>query len=864
MATAQTPMMKQYQQIKDAHPGYLLFYRMGDFFELFGDDALIASDVLQITLTRRRSSKNGDEGIPMCGVPHHAAENYIAKLISHGHKVALCEQAETPEEAKKRDGSKALVRREVTRLFTGGTLTEDSMLSATQNNYLLALCSGNGEFGAAWLDLSTGECRCQTATASTLNALLTRVNPAEILISQTLAAELESKLHAFKNHFTTLADPLNATDAQASLATHFNEDLDLKHRALTSATAELLAYIKITQLGSLPALQIPTPEKPTTHLQIDTASRRNLELLETLKGANKGSLLHAVDYTVTAPGKRLLAQWLGAPLASLNPLQERQLAVSLAFRDSQTRGKIRDLLQQTADLSRALSRITLGRGSPRDLGALRQTLLQLPDIISALTPLAESAHIKTLCTQLDGFNQLRSTLKLALVEDNLPQLTRDGGFVQPTYCEKFAEFKDLATNGRQKIQELERRESEATGITSLKVKFNKVWGYYLEVTKTHADKVPETYIHRQTTTNSQRFSIPELMELERALGAATANMLAREKEIFDELVLLVQSHAPELLTAASSLAELDVLFAGGELAAQENYCCPELTDGTAFTISEGRHPVVSKLVENFIANDCALNNGSLWLITGPNMAGKSTFLRQQALITILAQIGYFVPAKEAKIGLVDKIFTRIGAADDLAEGQSTFMVEMVETANILNGATEKSLVVLDEIGRGTATYDGLAIAWACVEALLQTNKCRGLFATHYHELTNLEETFSNLSNHHAAVKEWKGDIIFLHQIVDGAAPGSYGIHVAELAGMPEAAINRAKGILQGLEQSSHGEKPAKIQDLPLFTAPATTPAPQSKPSAVEGRLKTLNVDDLTPREAHQLIYQLKELMSESS
>ena len=862
MSSADTPMMQQYKKVREKHPGFLLFYRMGDFYELFGEDAIVASQTLQITLTRRRSSKEGDEGIPMCGVPFHAVEGYIARLLKAGHKVALCEQTETPEQAKKRGGHKALVRRDVTRLFTSGTLTEEELLDAHSSNWLAVLATEKGQMGLAWLDLSTGEFYMQEVEEASLTAALSRINPQELVLDAATAEAFSVQLAPFVGRLTSHDTLVDLATAEDILQKTFEEMPALSGGAMVRAAGALVDYVHLTQMGRLPTLGVPRVIGQNTVMMLDASTRRNLEITETLQGEMKGSLMWAVDQTVTSAGARTLAQWLNAPSTDRKALNERQEALKAFGGQTMVRSELRDALKQTADMGRALSRLTLERGGPRDLAALRNTLSLFPNILNLLKKLKEMPDVlKKTSEDLCGFDSLSALLTNALQTESLPLLVRDGGFVAAGFCNDLDGFRHLSQNGLDKLRQLERQEAERTGISSLKVKYNKVWGYFFEVTKTHADRVPDDFIHRQTTSNAQRFSTASLMQLAQDIGAAEQNALAREMEVFHELTDAVQQDAQSLLIAAEALATLDVLAAGAELEQTQQFVLPTLTDDTAFEVKAGRHPVVDQMVENFVANDADLSAGKFWLITGPNMAGKSTFLRQNALIAILAQIGYPVPAKAAIIGLVDGIFTRIGASDDLAGGRSTFMVEMTETADILKGATSKSLVILDEIGRGTATYDGLAIAWACVEHLVTRNQCRGLFATHYHELTTLSNQHRTLENHHVAVKEWKGDIVFVHQLKSGPAPGSYGVHVARLAGLPGSAVQRAEDILQGLERSSKGKKAANAADLPLFTNGSSTPVAAPQPSAVEGKISEVNLDDLTPRQAQNLLYELRQMVS---
>jgi DNA mismatch repair protein MutS len=841
-----TPMMKQYEQIKAEYADFLLFYRMGDFYELFNDDAITASAILDITLTKRRTSKKGDKGIPMCGVPFHAAEGYIAKLLKNKQKVALCEQTETPQEAKEKRGSGALVKREVIRLYTSGTLTEDSMLKSDENNYLVAVNSLKGQIAVSWSDLSTGEFSVSDTSIETLAADIARLNPQEIILTQNFF-ELHKNIFATQKDIITFVEN-SLFDTKPTGETYAN-------LAQQNVATGLLAYIEGTQIDKKPTLQTPQAVAADTFLYMDAATRHNLELTHTLKGERKNSLIDSIDRTVTASGSRQLSQWITAPLQNIEHIIQRQNAIEAFKNDFASRSHLRELLKNSHDISRAVSRITLDRGGPRDLQALKNTLKLFPEIKNTINKFTGISTIGTCMQTLTHFKNLSNELENALIDDQIPLLARDGGFIKKTYCKQLSKYKNIASNGLNLLKDLESREAEATGISSLKIKYNKLWGYFMEVTKAHASKIPDHYTHRQTTTNAQRFSTPELMQLERDYASAEASALARELELFEKLNNYVKEQAQALLKASETLAILDVLAAGAELAEEKNYNKPEIDDSFAFHITKGRHPVVERVEEQFIPNDANLSENEIWLVTGPNMAGKSTFLRQNALITILAHMGYFVPAEKAHIGLVDRIFTRIGAADELSKGQSTFMVEMVETANILNNSTKRSLVVLDEIGRGTATYDGLSIAWACIEHLLIHNKCRGIFATHYHEMTKLAEDFPKLKCYHVAAKEWEGSIIFLHQVKEGPAPGSYGIHVGQLAGLPESVTKRASHILSQLEKTKAKGEQVSSQ-MTFFQA---TPQVQQK-SKLETTLSGIIVDDLTPRQAHEILYGLKSLV----
>jgi len=874
--TTDTPMMTQYKKIKAAHAGFLLFYRMGDFYELFGEDAEVASSVLGITLTARRSNKD-EKGTPMCGVPHHAAEGYIATLIDSGHKVALCDQTETPEEAKARGGYKALVTREVVRLFTGGTLTEEGLLNAGAHNYLVAVKINSDVASLAWVDVSTGEVGVQTVQIGQLGGELLRLNGAEVLVTEDDSRVLENfwPLNKMTQNDALFTTSGARDDVMAAYGLESLTALALANANEELALGALLGYVRLTQVGKMPELQRPQIIRSGGHVEMDAATRRNLELATTLRGAKKGSLTHAVDNTVTAAGARMLATWLNAPLTDVAKISARHTAVNFMLDNTALRGDVRSALKQTADMARAISRLTLGRGGPRDVAAVRDTLQQLPTLISIIeNGKGAGGALSSVLAKMAGLEVTAQQLNQALrgtEDDNLPLLARDGGFVAAGYCDKLEEYRTLMRDGNTLLQQLMTTETEATGL-NLKLKYNKVWGRFFEVSKGQLDgleSIPAHFIHRQTTTQCQRFTTEKLMVLEQDLSAAEANALAREQEIFVELVGIISAAASPILAAADALATIDVVQSGAEIAARRGYVQPKIDASTTFNIEGGRHPVVEATVEHFIPNSTDLSNHQLWLVTGPNMAGKSTFLRQNALITVLAQAGYFVPAASAHIGLVDKIFCRLGASDDLAEGQSTFMVEMVETAHILSHATPKSLVILDEIGRGTATYDGLSIAWACVEHLVTACQARGLFATHYHELTTLADTFATVSNHHVAVKEWRGDIVFLHEVKHGAAPGSYGIHVAKLAGVPKPVLKRAQDLLANLEAAGSAGKAVQAAEMPLFASSEqkttvsdanianTEKETEKEPSELENKLVKLDLDALSPRDAQNLLYDLK-------
>lgn len=885
--TSLTPMMQQYLGIKEDYADCLIFYRMGDFYELFFDDATIAADVLDITLTKR--GKNQGQDIAMCGVPFHAYESYLAKLIKASYKVAICEQTETPEEAKKRDGYKALVKREVIRVVTQGTLTEDTLLQPKQNNYLCTFILGPVHAALAWCDLSTGFIGAQSVERESLSHHLIRLNPSEIIASEKdkeFCFQLDSETQA-KISFEP-ATRFNERSAEITLKNLYQvKTLDsfgsFKKEEIITAGA-LIDYIERTQLGQMPYIAPIQQHADDSFMHIDGATRRSLELTQTQKGAYKGSLLSYIDRCQSGAGSRLLNQWLSSLLTDKNNIEQRLNRVSLFKKLSNIRTDLRQSLKENPDLERALGRLTIGRGSPRDLDAIKTSLNQSLTLKSQLSKIDQKDEIQSLINNLShspDISQLKETLEEAITIDP-PALTRDGGFIAKGFNPELDRFRSIKEDSRKLIAELQGKYVSDTGINTLKISFNNVLGYFIEVSSKYGDKLlisansnekqtaedtkTHPYIHRQTLANSMRFTTPELSQLERDIMEASTKALAIEQKLFDELVEKVSACAPALNTIAQTTAELDVYCAFAKLAEDENYTLPTITEDIRFDIIGGRHPVVEQALKQnntspFVANDCTLNEkDKIWLLTGPNMAGKSTFLRQNALIAILAQIGSFVPAESAEIGIIDKLFSRVGAADDLASGRSTFMVEMVETAAILNQATEKSFVILDEIGRGTATYDGLSIAWACLEFLNSANQCRTLFATHYHELTSLEESVTALSCHSMQVKEWQGDIVFLHKVVNGAANRSYGIHVGKLAGLPSAVLERAESILALLEKD---KKTNNLDSLPLFTSanPSKTTGNSAEQEKIMKLIKKLEPNDLSPRDALDFLYELKNLSS---
>ena len=882
-----TPVMAQFLEIKRAHPDSLLFYRMGDFYEMFFEDAVQAAAALDITLTKR--GKHEGEDIPMCGVPVHSHESYLLRLIRQGIQVAICEQLEDPAEAKKR-GYKAVVKRDVIRIVTPGTITEDSLLDSRAANLLAAVAEVAGGLGLAWLDLSTGFVAVQPVDKSGLAAALARIDPRELLVPERLAQkpELYELWAEWKSRMSVQPDArFDSENGRKRLQELYKvgtlDAFGVFSRAEVAAAGALALYVELTQKGKVPALAPPARLAPGSVMEIDASTRRTLELTYTLSGDRRGSLLHTIDRTVTGAGARLLAAHLAAPLTQPAAIDHRLDMVEFCLTEEAARGEIREALKGVPDLERALSRLALQRGGPRDLAGIRDALARAADtrailVRPALTPRPAGIDgiIRDMGLPGDENTVLGKRLTRALAPD-LPVLTRDGGFIARGYSDALDELLTMRDEGKRVIAGLQARYADLTGVPGLKIKHNNVLGYHIEVTATHADKLMsgrarETFIHRQTMATAVRFGTVELSDLERKLSEAGDRALALELALFAELVAEVMGRVDSLTTLARALAALDLSAALAALAAEKSWCRPVPDDSMAFDIRGGRHPVVEAALEKaggpaFVANDCDLSpERRLWLLTGPNMAGKSTYLRQNALIAILGQMGSYVPAERARFGTVDRLFSRVGAADDLARGRSTFMVEMVETAAILNQAGPRALVILDEIGRGTATFDGLSIAWACVEHLHQATRCRALFATHYHELTQLAAKLPRLSCHTMRIKEWHGDVVFLHEVAPGAADRSYGIHVARLAGLPKPVIRRAEEVLKILEAGDHGSAVSRlVDDLPLFSLAAARPpaapvAEPAKPSPLEEALRAVNPDELSPREALETLYRLRGLL----
>jgi DNA mismatch repair protein MutS len=859
-------MMVQYLALKAEVPDCLLFYRIGDFFELFFDDARAAARTLDIALTAR--GEHGGAKVPMCGVPVHSHEAYLARLIKAGHRVAIAEQTETPEQARKRGGTRALVARGIVRIVTAGTLTEEVLLDARAANWLAAVWSAGGEVGLAAADISTGRLELGCVPAAGLSSELSRLSPAELIACDGFPHPLDRE--------ATVADGFDPREAERLLKALFGvSTLDgwgAFGRPELAAMGGLLHYLDRAGQGAMPLLQPPVRRTVADHLALDAATRDSLELTCASDGGRKGSLLDAVDRTVTGAGARLLAQDLAAPLADRAPIDRRLDLVAALLQASDVRERLRGALRALPDIGRALGRVAAGRGSPRDLGQLRDGLgegYRLRDLLATLSP--APALLTDLLPALTGHGALIDGLTRALVPTP-PIEAGGGGYIAEGYDAALDALRASGGEGRRAIAALEACYRQATGVAQLRIRHNNVLGYHVEVPAKGADTLmrPESgFTHRQTLAGVVRFNAPELHEQALAVGQAGAHALAAEAAHLEELIGRVLAAKQPIARTADALARLDVAAGLAERAMEGGWCRPALVDHPCLEIADGRHPVVESAVgrtgERFVANDCRLGpHDRLWLVTGPNMGGKSTFLRQNAVMLVLAQAGSFVPASSATIGLCDKLFSRVGASDNLARGRSTFMVEMVETAAILAQATERSFVILDEVGRGTSTYDGLAIAWAVAEAVHDANRCRCLFATHYHELTRLAERLDALSLHHVRAREWKGSLVLLHEVAAGPADRSYGLAVARLAGLPPPVVARAKAVLKRLEagRAATGGLAAGLDDLPLFAAAMEADA--APPDRLREALAEVDGDALTPREALALVYRLKALAEDGA
>lgn len=881
-ATDATPMMAQYLEIRATAGDALLFYRMGDFYELFFDDAVKASAALDITLTKRGRHRGAD--IPMCGVPFHSYESYLARLIKSGFSVAICEQTEDPAEAKKR-GSKSIVRREIVRFVTPGTITEDTLLEAREGNFLGALAVlGGGEAALSAADISTGELSVRPVDPGSLPSELASLPFAE-LVTPEFADDRDGWRAAIDNARRYLRwSPLpqssfDSRSGERRLTEAFGvaalDAFGAFSRADCAALGALLSYVDLTQAGRMPALRPPRRAETGALMAIDEATRASLELLRTQAGGREGSLLAAIDRTVTGAGARLVARRLSAPLTSAAAINERLDSVSYFHDERRLAEDVGAALRSMPDMARSLSRLSLQRGGPRDLGAIRDGLDAARKIAGLMSRTDLRTEMRAAVSALEakdagGFSSLIRLLQEAL-DDDPPMLARDGGFVAKGFDPGFDSVVALRDESRRVIAGLEAQYRSDTSVKSLKIRHNNVLGYFVETSPSAGEillsgPMSSQFIHRQTLASAVRFTTVELADLDAKISRARDEAIARELEIFARLSDAVIEKKAEIAAAADAAAAIDVALSFASLAANENYARPRIDDSLAFDITQGRHPVVEASARRagatrFIANDCRLeaeDHALLWLVTGPNMAGKSTFLRQNALIAILAQAGGYVPASSAHIGVADRVFSRVGAADDIARGRSTFMVEMIETAAILNQSGPRSLVILDEIGRGTSTFDGMSIAWAAIEHLHDRNRCRGLFATHYHELTALSEHLPRLQNVSMRVKEYKGDVVFLHEVATGPADRSYGVSVARLAGLPREVIARANDILKRLE--SDPRKARAAPELPLFAAAPNAPAEApEKEDRLREAVLSIDPDALSPRAALEALYRLKSL-----
>ena len=865
MAGSATPMMAQYLALKREAGDCLLFYRMGDFFELFFDDARTASAVLDIALTSR--GEHDGKPIPMCGVPVHAAEGYLARLIKAGCRVAIAEQTESPEEARKRGGSKTLVARDIVRFVTAGTLTEEALLEPRRANVLAAVCEVRGACGLAACDISTGRMELEECAPDALPAALARIGASELVAPEGWAGMPADAIPRPQREF---ASDEGETRLRAIHGVATLDGFGQFSRAMLAAAGGLVAYLDHAGRGRLPLLLPPVAQDGTARLAMDAATRASLEVLEAQGGGRAGSLLAAIDRCVTGAGARQLAEDLSAPLTDKAAIVERLALVQWFHADPLLRADIRDVLRHLPDIGRALGRVVAGRGSPRDLGQLRDGLSEARRIRDHLAGRSERPGLlDLLLPNLAGHGALTDLLSRALVPTP-PTERGQGGFIAEGYDAALDELRLVSSNSRRAIAALEAKYRDETGIAALKIRHNGVLGYFIEVPARHADALmaPDSgFTHRQTMAGAVRFNSLILHEEAGRIAEAGGHALAAEDAHFEELVGEVVAACQAIAATAAALARIDVSAGQAERAAEGGWCRPEIVEEPCLQIEGGRHPVVEAALaqagERFVANDCTLSaQDRLWLIGGPNMGGKSTFLRQNALIVLLAQAGGYVPAARAILGLVDRLFSRVGASDNLARGRSTFMVEMVETAAILAQATERSFVILDEVGRGTSTYDGLALAWAVVEAVHEANRCRCLFATHYHELARLAETCDALSLHHVRAREWKGDLVLLHELAEGPADRSYGLAVAKLAGVPKPVVARAKSVLDRLEKGREatGGLAAGLGDLPLFAAAAELE--EEHCDELRERLQALDVDALTPKQALELLYQLKREASE--
>ncbi len=872
-SSIETPLMTQYNAVKAKHKDTIVFFRMGDFYEMFNEDAVTASKVLGITLTSRGHGKAGD--VPLAGFPYHALEGYLAKMLVAGFRVAICEQVEDPKEAK------GIVKRDVVQIVTPGTVTSENILELKRNNYLLALFAKNGIWGFATADVSTGEFKVTECSEKKLIDEIESLRPSEILVSEKQKELLKQKLKSNNlNILLTGQDDwvFNWEFGYELLTKHFKttslkgfgcENLDQG----ISAAGAVLNYLKETQKNNLSHITSLNLYTDDDFMHLDAATRRNLEITASIMGGEKeGSLLSIIDQTKTPMGGRTLISWINHPLNHLEPICTRHESVEELYLDNQLRESLGITLRKVNDLERLLSKVVTNRANPRDIKALSNSLLIIPDMKDTLKKIS-SQLLRDINNNLESCKKLTKTIDNAIVDNPPTQLT-NGGLIKQGYNAEVDTLREIAFSGKDWIAKLQTKEKDSTKIPSLKIGFNKIFGYYIEVTKTHLSKVPKHYIRKQTLVNAERFITPDLKEMEEKILKSEEKLIELEKKLFNKLNKYILNFSRKIQENGKCLGQLDSLLSLSEVAFQNRYVKPAMKNSDEIIIKEGRHPVVEKLLppgEPFIPNDVTLNNTSdqILIITGPNMAGKSTYIRQVGLITLMAQIGSFIPATSAEIGIVDRIFTRVGAQDNLAGGESTFLVEMNETANILNNATQKSLILLDEIGRGTSTFDGLSIAWAVAEFLHSSEKVKAktLFATHYHELTELALIFNRVKNYNVAVKEWGDNIVFLRKIVPGGCDHSYGIQVAKLAGLPQKVIERAKRVLNNLENNEL--TPNKLPKLARGNLPEKKVAePQlnmftEQEHKLREALKKIDLNNLTPIDALNTLNELMKIIDDS-
>ncbi|OHB39952.1 MAG: DNA mismatch repair protein MutS [Planctomycetes bacterium GWA2_39_15] len=868
----ETPMMRQYNEIKRQHKDALLFFRMGDFYELFFEDAKLAAKVLGITLTSR---SKGEGAIPMAGMPHHSSESYIRRLIKAGYKVAICDQLQDPDEAK------GIIDRGVTRIITPGTVTEDTLLEDKSNNYLMAVLETNSMLGLSWIDLSTGRFEVEDIQKELLFDEFARLNPSELLLPEETVRNNTSFMERVRAEcdgiVTSRPDwEFSKDTAYRILTEHFGttslegfgcEDLGPS----LGAAGAVIQYLRETQKTSIKHIGKIQKHQTDNRILIDKATQQSLELTQTMRTRNReGSLLGVIDQTKTPMGARLFREWVISPLSISAEIKYRQLGVKELFEKSELRRELRNILGNIYDIERISTKVSCGRANARDLVSLKQSLSKLPALKEKLT-FCISDILVSIEQQIDVLDEVRTLIGTAIVPDP-PPMIKDGGLIREGYDATLDELKYISKNGKSWIANFQAEEIARTGINSLKVGFNKVFGYYIEVTNLHKDNIPKTYIRKQTIKNAERFITPELKDYETKVLTADERAKDLEYDIFIQIREQVSAFTPQLQKTSEAIAFIDVLSALASLAVENRYIMPEITDSLELKITDGRHPVLDrKLVgESFVPNDVNLDgiNDKIMVITGPNMAGKSTYIRQIALLVLMAQMGSFIPAREAVIGTVDRIFTRVGASDELSRGQSTFMVEMNETSNILNNATERSLIILDEVGRGTSTFDGVSIAWAITEYIYQHIKARTLFATHYHELTELSILFPGIKNYNIAVKEWGDEIIFLRKIVEGGTDKSYGIHVARLAGIPKEVIQRARIILNNLEAATLDVN-GKPKFAPMKSAQDKKQTAQlklfvSKQDMVIEEIKKLDTTKISPIDALNKLDELKKKLEDDS